>query len=502
MGQIIVFSRTSTTAQDVEQQTKSLIDEAKRIGYPTSKQIVVEYQESATKLGIETRQGIQKLKETICSNSDIDTVICWELTRIARRADVIYNIRDFLLEHKIRWIVMKPSFMELIDMDGKVTPMMSLMLGIFTSFAESEMVLKNERFRRAKDELRQQGKKFAGAVLFGYTKDSNKKCIPHPINSKIIQDIFHHYETTDSSLHETYKYISSKHPELFPLVEYTKAQHKIRHFFEVETYYKGNWCYEPLISKETWDKVHEKMSNARCKARYNCKRDLLCRGLLYCGHCGRMMTGSGGNTKAYICPTDKLHNCQISFKVADWLIWERTRDIININASIDNRGKVKEIESMIASRDTQIGQYKSKVAELKSKSDKLLDLYLDGSIDKDVYNKRSNLVTQETVNIEKHVNQLEIEKSELEGILEDTQKDLMNPKHINVDLINDFETRLEFVRKYIKKMIVEKTGQRKFNIKFEFTQPLILARYWFKVEIRSKKAIIIRVNEDGTEDLL
>lgn len=500
MSKIIIFSRTSTTAQDVEQQTKSLIDEAKRLGYSKPNQIVIEYQESATKLDIETRQGINKLKEAVVNDHSIDCMICWELTRIARRADVIYNIRDFLLEHKVRWLVMKPSFMELIDKEGKLTPTMSLMLGIFTSFAESEMMIKAERFKRAKNELRQQGKKFAGAVIFGYMKDEQKNCVPHPVNAKIVQDIYHHYLNTDSSLYDTYNWISTKHPDIFPLAEYKKAQHKIRHLFELEVYYTGNWCYEPLVSEETWKGVHDKMDKARCKARYNCKRDLLCRGKIYCGTCGRMMTGSGGNTKAYFCPTDKLHSCQLNFKVADWLIWERTKDIININGAIDYNAKLKEIEMMINDRIAKISLYINKVNENEKKEAKLLDLYLDGGINKDIYMQKLSQVNQDALELKNHINLLEIEKSELESVLDETQKDLMSPRNINVDSISDFETRLEFVRRYISKMIVTKTEPKKFNITFEYTKPLILSRYWFKVEIHNKKAIIIRVNDDGTED--
>ena len=66
------------------------------------------------------------LSEKIELDKNIDCIICWELTRIARRADVIYNIRDFLLSKKIRWIVVKPSFTELIDNSGSTTPMMTL----------------------------------------------------------------------------------------------------------------------------------------------------------------------------------------------------------------------------------------------------------------------------------------------------------------------------------------------------------------------------------------
>lgn len=500
MSKIVIFSRTSTTVQDVEQQTLALIDEAKRLGYPKSNQIIVEYQESGTKLDVETRQGINKLKETIGNNSDIDCMICWELTRIARRTDVIYDIRNFLLEHKIRWLIMKPSFMELIDREGKFTPTMSLMLGIFASFAESEMMIKNERFKRGKDELKKQGKKFAGAVIFGYMKDDEKNCIPHPVTSKIIQDIFHHYITTDSSLYETYMYISSKHPDIFPITEYKKAQHKIRHIFEVELYYTGNWCYAPLVTKEQWDKVHEKMDKARCRARFKSDKQCLCRGKIYCAECGRMMTGNGGKTQAYVCSTDKLHSCQISLKLADALIWERTKDIINLNSAIDRRKKMKEIEEMISQKNILIEKYQAKVREIEKKEEKLLDLYLNGGITKDVYTQRSNSLSQERSEHTNNINILVTENNSLETILEETQRDLMHPHAINVDSIEDFETRLEFVRKYISKMWIKKTAPKHFDISFEYMMPLILSIYDFRVIVKNQKSIVYRVNEDGTED--
>lgn len=504
MGKIIVFSRTSTTQQDVEQQTKVLQLEATRLGYHADDQIVVEYQESATKLDIETRKGINKLKETIMSNNNVDTVICWELTRIARRADVIYNIRDFLLEYKIRWIILKPSFMELIDRNGQLTPTMSLMLGIFTSFAESEMMIKKERFIRAKSEMREHGQKFGGATIFGYIKNKEKKCVPHPTNGPIIVDIYNHYINTDSSLHETYLYISSKYPEIFPMMEYKKAQHKIRHFFEIDVYARGNWCYPPLVTEEMWNKVHEKMSQARCKARYNCKRDLLCRGKIYCGHCGRMMTGSGGNVKAYCCGTDKLHSLQINIDAADWIMWEETRCLVNINSSINHNNKIQEMNSLLDSKKVLKSQYDEVLGEIKQKMEKLIGLYMNNRIDEGIYNKKFDELKHEEKMYNDKKNKIDTEIESLTNILEETQKDIMHPQSINVDDIEDFETRQEFVRKYISKMIITKDEEEpeKKHIRFEFNVPVISTRSQYMYVAKNQFMKIYRDNGDGTVDYI
>ena len=502
---ICIFSRTSTTVQDIEQQTNVLIEESKRLGYSKDKQVIVEYQESATKLDIETRKGINKLKETIINDSSIDTVICWELTRIARRADVIYNIRDFLLEHKIRWIILKPSMMELIDKKGQLTPTMSLMLGIFTSFAESEMMIKKERFGRAKNEMKQNGQKFAGSVIFGYMKDKDKKCIPHPVNSLIIVDIYNHYINTDSSLYETYQYVLGKYPELFKVLEYKKAQHKIRHFFETEIYYTGNWCYPPLITKEMWDNVHDKMSKAVCRARYNSKRELLCRGKIYCGQCGRMMTGSGGNTKAYVCSTNKLHSCQVNFEAADWIMWEEVRTVVNINSSFEQDQKKEEMKLLLSNKQNLKQQYSFKRQEMNQKMTKLLDLYINGIIEKTSFENKNNELKKELEIYVEKINKLDTEINSLSNIIEETQKDFMNVRSISADNINDFETRQEMVRKYISKMIVTKipNERRKFLFEFEYTHPLISCKSKYRYEVKNQKHNnIYRINEDGTEDLI
>lgn len=505
MPKICIFSRTSTTQQDVVQQTNVLIDEATRLGYSKNNQIIVEYQESATKLDIETRQGIQKLKETIINDSSIDTMICWELTRIARRADVIYNIRDFLLEHKVRWIILKPSYMELIDKQGQLTPTMSLMLGIFTSFAESEMMVKSERFKRAKNEMRQNGQKFAGAVIFGYMKDENKKCVPHPLHSKIVAAIFERYANTDASTNETYQWISAQYPEVLPYREYKKASHKIESMLKVEVYHKGNWCYPPLVSQEMYDIVRAKMDNARCKPRYRNTRDLLCRGKIFCAECGKRMTPSGGNTHAYICPTDKKHRLQLGFDIADYIMWEETSSILRINSAIDMKSKIREIEDMIKVKENIVYKCESEIYKRESQMEKLLDIYMKGIIHIEQFEKKMEELKNDKMTLEAEKSKNNSYVNELRVSLENVQKDLMNPTNINIDAINDFEARLEFVRKYIDKMIVEKDKSlyRTFYIKFEYTRPLITTRSTYKYVCHNQKnKKLYRVNEDNTEDLI
>jgi len=505
MAKIAIFSRTSTTQQDVEQQTNALILEAERIGYQRSKQIIIQYQESATKNDIESRKGIQDLMHTIEADPEVNCVLCWELTRIARRLDVMSELRNFLIQHKICWIILKPSYTELIDRTGNVTPMMSLMFGILSSFAESEMMIKKERFTRAKDAMRQRGQKFAGAVMFGYTKDDNKMCIPHPIYAPIIVDIYNHYINTEDSLYETYMYVAGKYPAVFPVLEYIKAQHKIRHLFETDIYAKGNWCYPPLVTEEMLDKVRAKMSKAQCKPRHQTKRELLCRGLIFCAECGKRMVGSGGNTKAYVCPTDKLHNCQIGFDIADWIMWEEVRPLVNINSAFSHNEKIIELKEEIKSKTVFKEHYITKIAELNKKIEKLLETYMSGYVEVEMFQNKTNEYKKEKDDCQHKLDKVNAEINALQSIVEETQKELLHPTTINVDSITDFEVKQSFCRKYIEKMIVKKVKDeyRTFEISFEYTMPLIAARCIYKYVFKNQNnKHVWRINEDGTEDLI
>ena len=500
---IIILSRISTSPQDIEGQTKDLIRESERLGFDKDHQIIIESVESAIKLSEDERRGIQKMKYYIETDPNIDSVICWEPSRLSRRQKDLYSIRDYLKDRKIQLYVLNPYTKLLNEQRTDFDPNANVMFTLFATLAENEMMIKRERFQRAKKEMKERGQKFGGATIFGYIKNKEKKCVPHPIHSKIIVELFNHYITTDSSLYDTYVYASGVWPDIFPVREYKKAQRKIMHFFELEVYATGNWCYPPLITKEVWDKAHEKMSKARCSARYNCKRELLCRGKIYCGYCGRMMTGSGGRTKAYICPTDKLHSIQINWDIADWIMWEETRSVININSTFDITKRINEIQKELDAKTALKKQHEEKKLSLQQQAEKLLDIYLNNRINEELFNKRTDDINDHIRICDEYIDKLNIEISSYQNMIEDTKTN-WNVKAINVDNIDDFPTRQEFVRKYIKRMVVER-GEipHSTHVYFEYTMPVIIPRSEYLYIYHNQDNLrIYRINEDGTEDLV
>ena len=105
---------------------------------------------------------------------------------------ILYSIRDYLVAKKIQLIILNPYVRLLTEDRTQVDTTANIVFSLFATISENEMSIKKERFQRAKKEMKQKGQKFGGATIFGYEKNKEKKCVPHPLYSKIIVDIYNY----------------------------------------------------------------------------------------------------------------------------------------------------------------------------------------------------------------------------------------------------------------------------------------------------------------------
>jgi len=123
----IILSRVSTLIQDLVQQTEAVRKQAMADGYEDI--VVIEDKESAVKLDEESRLGLTRLKNMILSDPAIKCVYAYELSRIGRRPEVNYNIRNFLQEHRVQLIILSP-YMKVFDDDFNIIETSNDMFGL------------------------------------------------------------------------------------------------------------------------------------------------------------------------------------------------------------------------------------------------------------------------------------------------------------------------------------------------------------------------------------
>ena len=497
----LIFSRVSTSTQSLESQNAVLYQHAAKEGYKENEIKLIEQTESAVLNDINNRIGIQQLFKMIEENPSIECVIVYEISRIARRPDVLYQVRDFLLKHKVQLICIKPEI-RLLDDDKNFSQSVNMIFSIFASLAESEGFIRKERFARARKLMKEHGQKSGGATIFGYLKNEDKRMIPHPQQAPIIVDLFTYYaDNQDASYHSTYMYAMSKYPEYFPSLPYKKAQRKISHFFELSVYWEGNWCYPKLISEDLYERVSEKAKHARCVPRYECKGEWLGRGRVYCKHCRKMMVPVGGTTRAYNCPTDKEHNMTINIDAMEWLLWEEAKVVANIKASVDNKDVIIKTNQQIEENQNIIEGYRTSLNEYDIKQSKLVELYIDGKISKDIFDTKNNDIEYEKEQLNKKIEKLNSYILELQTILNNSQNNI-NIKSINYDEISNFNAKLDIIKNTINKVWCEKIEPKTYRLEFEYNGVVVPQRgvYIYMAKNQFKK--IYRVNEDETEDLI
>ena len=232
--------------------------------------------------------------------------------------------------------------------------------------------------------------------------------------------------------------------------------------------------------------------------KYKAKLDFLGRGRLKCAICGNRLIGVGGRENAYVCCTDKSHSVQIKRDVADWILWDEARVIANYAALTDRNKEIVSMQNSIDSAQKQIGHLEDNIKDIKSKQDKLLTVYLNGSIDDEQFNKRNSDFNAKIRELKEQINKTNIQSEQYKKILEESQT-FTKAKAVNFDLVEDFATRQELVRKYIDCVFVEKVGKGELMLSVETTMPLVrpVSKYRYIGHGHRK---LIRINADGTED--
>lgn len=467
----ILLIRVSTMAQDLVQQREKVVDAAKRDGFDDL--ILIEDKESAVKLSEEERNGLNRLKECILSDSSITTVYAYEISRISRQAKVVFSIRDFLIEHHIQLIILNPYFKMLKD-DGTLSETSNIFFGIFASMAENEGYIRQVRMKRGKEKKKALGLHYTGRVPIGYAVNKNKEYVIDEAGAGLVKKIFNMYVKEDISLRNIVKEIQSQ--GFFKEITFHGCVRNIHEILHREYYCGTVKGYPKIISKEIFDKAQE-IKKRKTIASPRTENKALLKGMMYNKETGHMMQGNTSLGSYY---SSNGGGVAVKMTVIEPIIWDVVVKIHREYYSKDYEGAIKEATKMIQLMMRKEKANYDKIREYEAQLERLEERIVMGKISASQADKleeqiSSNLNNEKQKGI-KIQNDLQRYHEQEDNILKESKR------QYDYDLF-DLDDKIQLVKKVIEKIVLSRDEKKNLHIEIynkynDNVEKIKLVRKW------------------------
>lgn len=537
MKSCILFCRVSTSKQDWERQRLSLLEMAHKEGYTDDRIIVVGNHESGYKLLLEERKGLNELFKHI-NSGNVDCIFVWELSRLARKPKILYEIRDRLQEKGVQLVCEKPSF-KLLEPDLKtIDSLANIVFAIFGALAEQEQFIRKARFEDGKSKNAAKHRYNGGNIPYGYKLNPDKTFDIDDEQAEVVKKIFDLYEdgysttrlvkelrTLYSDIHVTLSFVNNilNNELLTGRTHETEEVESIVHG-EKRTWHLYSRAYPQIITERQFDRCREiaRTNNTNAsKAKYIYYAEKILR----CPECGRYMIGvaNRGYYKCYDAfnanrelngqpeETRCKNKSTISINIIDSILWDAAAHAEVFRIAHETQNKEQEYKEQISVLEQKINVCKERLQNLTEKIARANELYIDGAISKeklyskttDINNER-NAILQEQNEYEDRISQLQqitlslssdepmkslVQSFSLAG--DTTPKkgiDIEGWKALNKAMfaITDDEQRKNIIRRHIAKVTYED----------------VITTYDYakaQKEVRIRRVIVTYINEDFTQ---
>ena len=446
----ILLVRVSTQQQDLDQQRNKVFEAAKSDGYRDSDIIVIEDKESAIKLSEEERHGLVELKNYINSDSSIDRIYSWELSRISRQAKMLYSIRDFLVSKGVDLVILNPYF-HVLKEDKTLDPNSNIFFGIFASMSENEGFLSKIRQARGRKKAISEGRFIGGTVLYGYKLDK-KFLVIDPSAAIIVKEIFEKYSTGDYSvgmLAKEYNFSRERVAYILGNSSYAGLSSKDRTNNKVS---RSDFKLPAIITEELYNRVQEiKQKNIKGlkKASGNI---YLCKSLLKCVKC----------LKSYIAHLTSIsYRCKCSeggaipINLLDSFIWNLAKE--NRKKKLTSKTvyekELERLQNSIYLLQDNFNKTETQLIQLNKKRDKLALMVLNEKIS-------NELAENQYKEIDREIKKISKEKDNLVASIEDVDRRIKNlgmeslENPLDLDNINDPSEMYRIIKEEIYSIVV------------------------------------------------
>ena len=444
MGRAVILARVSTDIQSLDSQVEKLIEEAKRLGYDDY--VVVQAHESGVKLDTEERQTIQAMKDEI-EKGGVDMVIIWEVSRLARRPKVLYEVREYLIKHNVNLRCMTPAF-TMLQADGNIDPTASIVFAIFGTMAEQEAILSKQRMKRGRIAKRERLGFIGGNVMLGYKVKDDKVVIDED-EAVIVREIFKRY-VGGESLRAIATDLIDRGDIRYDSVDTAcvTLRRMIRRSeyagIKMETY-----DYPAIISTELWEQVRSTAKERdTMKVRTKTKVPYFGRNIVIDGLTGRMMTPCAGINLYSSFHVDSKHKQTINLNLADSILawaaqsWWRHKMTGKMDEELE--------QSAIEYRKKKLKLDKDH-AELKKKIDRSNDRIIDGKMDEARGDAMIATIKEDLKKVESNIIEME---DKVNTIMEQRMR-ILSGNASDIYSMPD-EDASKFVHECVERMVVTK----------------------------------------------
>lgn len=452
----IALVRVSTDSQDLKQQTEEVVKQMISDGYKVEDIITIEDKESGVRLSEEERQGLNKLKNHIQNDPQIDSVYVYELSRLSRKPDVFYSIRNFLQERKIQLVVIKPS-MRMFNDKGEVDQNTMILFGIFSAMSEQEGYLRKERMSRGKRKCVKEGKWIGGYFPYGYKFDENNVIVINEPEAMVIRKIFNRYSQEDISMrklgiellksgelpkYDTYQDVTSRIQGILCNEKYTGIP-----FGHLQI------KYPPIIDKELFDKVTLLREKRKTGPKCLRKHLPLLQGIIRDGLTKRGLIPNSSTAMYQLFleyPDGNSFQSSINLNVTDSIGWYLTVQYQSKFTPIIRQQLIEDSQKTIKKLSKNIETGKKTLNTLKEREEKLQRRIISGKISEQLGDQMLLEIEEKYDDTQRDINQWEMERINLISYCQMTELMDEDNSLSNLSSITDYEKKKVLIKQSIK----------------------------------------------------
>ena len=452
MKNVVLYYCTNTIQQDIAKQFSDL----KEYCIANNFKILKEFEEKESGI-VKTRKGKAELLD-FCEFNQVDFVIISEFSRFGRTQEVL-NIYEKLNSLKVCLLSLKENFRSL-HADLTVNKNSELMLGIAASLATYEETTRQHFLKAGMIKSVKAGGAGAGYTNpFGFfIEKETKKLRIDEKEAAIVREIFDMYTNQNKSTNEIAEYLNSIDLPSQHNIKWSKQT--IRYMLK-NTFYKGErnffgeiYKMPAIIDAELFDKANLLLKSNRKYQHESINFNYLFHtGVVRCGVCGRtfVCAHSCNSVKyRYICVSrsaeykERCENIGIALKKVEESVFEFLRDTFLPDLLV--KKDISNLVAILQKIENGLIIYQKELKAETSKEKKLVDLYLNGKIDINIYNTKLEDIKIEQDIINKSIDTELVNKEEVLKKIE-----LGN----NIDVIREDWKKNGMSRDLLKRLITK-----------------------------------------------